>query len=122
MNTITFEKERFLFSHKKNCGVFSYSELTAIEYYKPYIVLQVGSNRLVFQMSLCAVLENLPSYFQLVNRNTIINMQHTVGIIVREKRYYIQMDNEEFYKISYRRVVEIREHFMRRYRGKGTRM
>lgn len=114
MDTIRFDKDKFLLSHKKSCVSYSYKDLIAIEYEKPYLVLRVDKSRLVFQMNLCVILEKLPSHFLLVNRNTIINMQHTVCIIVQEKRHYIQMDNEEFYKISYRRVVLIKESFMRK--------
>ncbi|WP_455592711.1 LytTR family transcriptional regulator DNA-binding domain-containing protein [Bacteroides sp.] len=114
MDMIRFDEDKFLLSHKKSCVSYLYKDLIAIEYEKPYIVLRVDSNKLVFQLSLCTILEKLPSYFLLVNRNTIINMQHTVGIIIREKRYYIQMDNEELYKISVRKVVEVKESFMRK--------
>lgn len=112
MDKIEFGKDHFLFSYKKNCGTNSYNDLVVIEYQKPYIVLYIGNNKLLFQMNLCDVLECLPSYFLLINRKTIINIQHAIGIVVREKRHYIQLDNDEFYEISYRKVVKVKEHFM----------
>lgn len=114
MDKIEFGKDHFLFSYKKNCGTNSYNELVVIEYHKPYIVLYVGNNKLLFQMNLCDVLECLPSHFLLINRKTIINMQHVTGIVVREKRHYLQLDNDEFYEISYRKVVKVKENFMKR--------
>lgn len=112
MDKIEFGKDHFWFSYKKNCGTKSYNELVVIEYQKPYIVLYVGSNKLLFQMNLCDVLECLPSYFLLINRKTIINIQHAIGIVVHEKRHYIQLDNDEFYEISIRRVTMIKKAFM----------
>lgn len=112
MDKIEFGKDHFLFSYKKNCGTNSYNELIAIEYQKPYIVLYVGSKKLLFQMNLCYILESLPSHFLLINRKTIINMQHAIGIIVREGGIYIQMDNDEFYNISIRRIPVIKKAFM----------
>lgn len=114
MDKIEFGKDNFLFSYKKSCGTTSYNELIAIEYQKPYIVLYIGSNKLLFQMNLCDVLECLPSHFLLINRKTIVNMQHVIGIVVREKRHYIQLDNDESYEISYRKVVKVKENFMKR--------
>lgn len=114
MNKIEFCKDHFLFSYKRNCGTHSYNELVVIEYQKPYIVLYIGSNKLLFQMNLCDVLECLPSHFLLINRKTIINMQHAIGIVVRGKRHYIQLDNGESYEISYRKVAKVKENFMRR--------
>lgn len=114
MDKIEFGKDHFLFSYKKNCGTNSYNELIAIEYHKPYIVLYVGSTKLLFQMNLCDILECLPSHFLLINRKTIINMQHAIGIVVREKRHYIQLDNGDSYEISYRKVAKVKENFMRR--------
>lgn len=114
MNKIEFCKDHFLFSYKRNCGTHSYNELVVIEYQKPYIVLYIGSNKLLFQMNLCDVLECLPFYFLLINRKTIVNMQHAIGIMVRGKRHYIQMDNDASYEISYRKVAKVKENFMRR--------
>lgn len=113
MDKIEFDKDSFLFSYKKNCGINSYDELVVIEYHKPYVVLYVGSSKLLFQMNLCDVLECLPSHFLLINRKTIINMQHAIGIVVREKRHYIQLGNDEFYEISYRKVAKVKESFMK---------
>lgn len=114
MNKIEFCKDHFLFSYKRNCGTHSYNELVVIEYQKPYIVLYIGSNKLLFQMNLCDVLECLPFYFLLINRKTIVNMQHAISIVVRGKRHYIQMDNDASYEISYRKVAKVKENFMRR--------
>lgn len=114
MDKIEFGKDNFLFSYKKSCSTNSYNELVVIEYHKPYIVLYIGSNKLLFQMNLCGVLKCLPSHFLLVNRKTIVNMQHAIGIVVGEKRHYIQMDNDESYEISYRKVAKVKENFMKR--------
>lgn len=114
MDKIEFNEDSFLFYYKKNCGINSYNELVVIEYHKPYVVLYVGSNKLLFQMNLCAILERLPSHFLLINRKTIVNMQHAISIIVQEKRHYIQLDNDKSYKISYRKVARVKDSFMRK--------
>lgn len=114
MDTIEFGKDSFEFSYKKSYGVYSYNELVVIEYHKPYVVLYVGSKKLLFQMNLCAILECLPTDFLLINRKTIVNMQHAISIIEQEKRHYIQLDNDKFYEISYRKVTGVKYSFMRK--------
>lgn len=120
MDTIKFEKDKFLFSYKKSCESYSYENLIAIEYEKPYIVLRVDKSKLVFQMNLCEVLEKLPFHFQLVNRSTIINMERAIRVISQNKEYFIQMDNELVYKISCRKVAVVKENFMRKDKLKGN--
>lgn len=41
-------------------------------------------------------------------------MQYVIGIADREKWHYIPLDNEESYEISIRKVIKVKENFMRR--------
>lgn len=112
MYAIKLSEDNFLLSYKKECGIYSYNELAVIEYCKPYIILRVGDNKFVYQASLYVILEKLPSYFQLVNRGTIINMKRAIGTTMHDHRCCVLMDTGEFYKISIRKVSMIKKLFI----------
>ena len=68
MDKIEFREDKITFSYKKSYGECLYQDLIAVEYSKPYCILQIGGrNSILFLISLRVILEKLPADFLLIN-------------------------------------------------------
>ena len=101
MDKIEFREDKITFSYKKSYGECLYQDLIAVEYSKPYCILQIGGrNSILFLISLRVILEKLPADFLLINRGIIVNKERIVDCVLQDGAYHIKMDNNKIYRIS----------------------
>lgn len=90
-----------------------YQDLIAVEYSKPYCILQIGGrNSILFLISLRVILEKLPADFLLINRGIIVNKERIVDCVLQDGVYHIKMDNNKIYRISTRKLATVKKYFM----------
>ena len=105
MDKIEFREDKITFSYKKSYGECLYQDLIAVEYSKPYCILQIGGrNSILFLISLRVILEKLPADFLLINRGIIVNKERIVDCVLQDGAYHIKMDNNKIYRISTRKL------------------
>ena len=96
MDKIEFREDKITFSYKKSYGECLYQDLIAVEYSKPYCILQIGGrNSILFLISLRVILEKLPADFLLINRGIIVNKERIVDCVLQDGAYHIKMDNNK---------------------------
>lgn len=97
MDKIEFREDKITFSYKKSYGECLYQDLIAVEYSKPYCILQIGGrNSILFLISLRVILEKLPADFLLINRGIIVNKERIVDCVLQDGAYHIKMDIIKF--------------------------
>ena len=106
MDKIEFREDKITFSYKKSYGECLYQDLIAVEYSKPYCILQIGG------ISLRVILEKLPADFLLINRGIIVNKERIVDCVLQDGAYHIKMDNNKIYRISTRKLATVKKCFM----------
>ena len=112
MDKIEFREDKITFSYKKSYGECLYQDLIAVEYSKPYCILQIGGrNSILFLISLRVILEKLPADFLLINRGIIVNKERIVDCVLQDGAYHIKMDNNKIYRISTRKLATVRKCF-----------
>ena len=104
MDKIEFREDKITFSYKKSYGECLYQDLIAVEYSKPYCILQI--------ISLRVILEKLPADFLLINRGIIVNKERIVDCVLQDGAYHIKMDNNKIYRISTRKLATVKKYFM----------
>ena len=113
MDKIEFREDKITFSYKKSYGECLYQDLIAVEYSKPYCILQIGGrNSILFLISLRVILEKLPADFLLINRGIIVNKERIVDCVLQDGAYHIKMDNNKIYRISTRKLATVKKYFM----------
>ena len=113
MDKIEFREDKITFSYKKSYGECLYQDLIAVEYSKPYCILQIGGrNSILFLISLRVILEKLPADFLLINRGIIVNKERIVDCVLQDGAYHIKMDNNKIYRISTRKVAILKRTLM----------
>ena len=113
MDKIEFREDKITFSYKKSYGECLYQDLIAVEYSKPYCILQIGGrNSILFLISLRVILEKLPADFLLINRGIIVNKERIVDCVLQDGAYHIKMDNNTIYRISTRKLATVKKYFM----------
>ena len=109
MDKIEFREDKITFSYKKSYGECLYQDLIAVEYSKPYCILQIGGrNSILFLISLRVILEKLPADFLLINRGIIVNKERIVDCVLQDGAYHIKMDNNKIYRISTRKLATVK--------------
>ena len=94
MDKIEFREDKITFSYKKSYGECLYQDLIAVEYSKPYCILQIGGrNSILFLISLRVILEKLPADFLLINRGIIVKF---IGLALVS---WLQLRNILWYKM-----------------------
>ena len=113
MDKIEFREDKITFSYKKSYGECLYQDLIAVEYSKPYCILQIGGrNSILFLISLRVILEKLPADFLLINRGIIVNKERIVDCVLQDGAYHIKMDNNKIYRISTRKLATVKKYFI----------
>ena len=113
MDKIEFREDKITFSYKKSYGECLYQDLIAVEYSKPYCILQIGGrNSILFLISLRVIMEKLPADFLLINRGIIVNKERIVDCVLQDGAYHIKMDNNKIYRISTRKLATVKKYFM----------
>ena len=108
MDKIEFREDKITFSYKKSYGECLYQDLIAVEYSKPYCILQIGGrNSILFLISL-----RVPADFLLINRGIIVNKERIVDCVLQDGAYHIKMDNNKIYRISTRKLATVKKYFM----------
>lgn len=111
MDKIEFREDKITFSYKKSYGECLYQDLIAVEYSKPYCILQIGGrNSILFLISLRVILEKLPADFLLINRGIIVNKERIVDCVLQDGAYHIKMDNNKIYRISTRKLATVKKY------------
>ena len=90
MDKIEFREDKITFSYKKSYGECLYQDLIAVEYSKPYCILQIGGR----------------------NRGIIVNKERIVDCVLQDGAYHIKMDNNKIYRISTRKLATVKKYFM----------
>ena len=91
MDKIEFREDKITFPYKKSYGECLYQDLIAVEYSKPYCILQIGGrNSILFLISLRVILEKLPADFLLINRGIIVNKERIVDCVLQDGAYHIR--------------------------------
>lgn len=110
MDKIEFREDKITFSYKKSYGECLYQDLIAVEYSKPYCILQIGGrNSILFLISLRVILEKLPADFLLINRGIIVNKERIVDCVLQDGAYHIKMDNNKIWQL-YLVYINIKNH------------
>lgn len=113
MDKIEFGEGKITFSYKKSYGDCLYQDLIAVEYGKPYCMIQIeGRGSVLFLISLHDVLEKLPANFLLINRGIIVNIEHVTDFVCLDGVYHVKMDNNKIYRISTRKVAILKRTLM----------
>ena len=109
----SLEKVKITFSYKKSYGDCLYQDFIAVEYGKPYCMIQIeGRGSILFLISLHDVLEKLPANFLLINRGIIVNIEHVTDLVCLDGVYHVKMDNNKIYRISTRKVAILKRALM----------
>lgn len=105
MDKIEFREDKITFSYKKSYGECLYQDLIAVEYSKPYCMIQIeGRGDILLLISLRDVLKKLPANFLLINRGIIVNIEHVTDFVCLDGAYHVKIDNDKIYRISTRKV------------------